>query len=426
MRGRLSRFGRDKPWPNLRHRSREGFCPAKAHDRLKGHCVMKNSILIRNILFAGLLLQSIVCCFESRGAAGDVDLSFNGGSGVNGPIQAVAVQPDGKAIIGGWFTTVQGHMRNGVARLNPDGTGDATFHSTAAGTWPASSVALQADGRVLVGGTRVVRLHADGSWDNSFTNILDEQIGEYGPIVYAIAVQPDGKVLIGGYFSYVHGVLHPNIARLNADGSLDGSFTPPASVIEAHTLVLQPDGKVLVAGVFDHQGIHRQTLVRLSSNGSLDNSFSPIEVPVYSLALQPDGKIVVAGSAYNGTHNDFVLARFTSAGILDTSFGASGWATIDYAATHDTATALAIQSDGGVLVGGYATNGTHDDFAVARLMPDGALDTAFGDSGKALVDFAGGDDRISTLAIQSNSTVVAAGYALTSTGEDFALVAFTL
>lgn len=328
---------------------------------------MKNSILLRNILFAALLLQSSVCCFESRGAAWDVDLSFNGGSGVNGPIQAVAVQPDGKAIICGWFTTVQGHMRNGIARLDLDGTGDPTFNPTAAGTWPVSSLALQPDGKVLVGNTRVVRLHADGSWDNSFTNILDEQIGEYGPIVYAIAVQPDRKVLIGGYFSYVNGTLHPNIARLNADGTLDGSFTPPASVVEAHTLVLQPDGKVLVGGVFDHQGIFRQTLFRLNANGSLDNSFNPTEAPVYSLALQPDGKVILGGAFFDiqGTNRAYI-ARLNSSGSVDPSFNqATNFPTVP--------SSLVLQPDGKLIACGMIAYSN----VVLRLHADGSLDNSF-------------------------------------------------
>lgn len=328
---------------------------------------MKNSILVRNILFAGLLLQSSFCCFKLRGAAGDVDLSFNGGSGVNGPIQAVAVQPDGKAIIGGWFTTVEGHMRNGVARLNLDGTGDATFHPTAAGTWPASSVALQPDGRVLVGGTRVVRLHADGSWDNSFTNILDEEIGEYGPIVYAIAVQPDRKVLIGGYFSYVNGTLHRHIARLNADGSLDGSFTPPVSVIEAHILVLQPDGKVLVGGVFDHQGIFREILFRLNSNGSLDNSFNPIEVPIYSVALQPDGKVILGGAFFDIQGMDRAyIARLNSNGSVDASFNQA----TNFPAVPSS---LVLQPDGKVIACGIVGYSN----VVLRLHADGSVDNSF-------------------------------------------------
>src|SRR3954470_24016710 len=84
--------------------------------------------LVRTIILAGsLLLQLSTFCFDSCGAAGDVDLSFDPGSSVNGLVSAVAVQPDGKVIIGGQFTTVKGLVRTNLARLNADGSGDATF-----------------------------------------------------------------------------------------------------------------------------------------------------------------------------------------------------------------------------------------------------------------------------------------------------------
>src|SRR6185369_2260314 len=108
---------------------------------------MKKSNLIRTIILAGsLLLQLSTLCFHARGAAGDVDLSFDPGSGVNGPVKAVVVQPDGKVIISGDFTTVKGLARTNLARLNADGSGDATFN---AGTWIdgfVTAIALQSDG----------------------------------------------------------------------------------------------------------------------------------------------------------------------------------------------------------------------------------------------------------------------------------------
>src|SRR6185503_18579023 len=111
--------------------------------------LMKKSNLFRTIFLTGsLLLQLSTLCFQSRGAAGDVDLSFDPGSGVNGRVTAVVVQPDGKVIIGGAFSTVKGLLRANLARLNADGSGDATFEP--GGYNFVSSVALQPDGKVLV------------------------------------------------------------------------------------------------------------------------------------------------------------------------------------------------------------------------------------------------------------------------------------
>jgi hypothetical protein len=144
---------------------------------------MKEPNLIRTIILAGsLLLQLGTLCFHSRGAAGDVDLSFDPGSGVNGTVNAVVLQPDGKVIIGGEFTTVKGLLRPGLARLNADGSGDSSFNP-AISFGSVSSIALQSDGKVVITrGVRTpfgawpwpgsnetpVRLNSDGTVDNSF------------------------------------------------------------------------------------------------------------------------------------------------------------------------------------------------------------------------------------------------------------------
>ena len=130
---------------------------------------MKKLFSIRTIIFAGsLLLQLNTLCFQSPGAAGDVDLSFDPGSGVNGTVSAVVVQPDGKVIIGGEFTTVKGLARPGLARLNADGSGDSSFNP---GAMPGGfiSLGLQSDGKVLVGNySGILRLNSDGSQDTNF------------------------------------------------------------------------------------------------------------------------------------------------------------------------------------------------------------------------------------------------------------------
>ena len=119
----LKRAGRRKP------KTFEGFSPPTSHDWLKDHHAMKKRFSMRTIILAGsLLLQLSPFCFRPRGAAGDVDLSFDPGSGVNGTVNSVVVQPDGKVFIAGQFTTVKGLARSKMARLNADGSGDATFN----------------------------------------------------------------------------------------------------------------------------------------------------------------------------------------------------------------------------------------------------------------------------------------------------------
>ena len=144
---------------------------------------------------------------------------------------ALAVQPDGKVLIGGNFTTVGGTARSSIARLNADGSLDTTFDPGVGVSSNVRAMALQPDGKVLIGGwfatvagtnrNHIARLNADGSLDASF----DPGAGASGT-VYDIVVQADGKVLIGGAFNTVDGVARNRIARLNADGSLDTSFNP--------------------------------------------------------------------------------------------------------------------------------------------------------------------------------------------------------
>ncbi len=226
---------------------------------------MKTLYLVRTIILAGsFLLQLGTLCFQSRGAAGDVDLSFDPGSGVNGAVNAVVVQPDGKVIIGGEFTTVKGLVRTNLARLNADGNGDSSFTS-----------------------------------------------GPMSYPVYSLALQPDGKVLVGSE------VLNYGLSRLNSDGSPDTNFnananaaiasTEPYNPVRISTIVVQPDGKVFYAG---------ENLLRLNSNGTLDNGFTT-GVPgfVYSMALQSDGKVIVGGYFYG---NKTTFGAMGSSGSMPT------------------------------------------------------------------------------------------------------------
>ncbi len=349
---------------------------------------MKKSHSVRTIILAGsLLLQLSTLCFHSRGAAGDVDLSFDPGSGVNGPVDAVVVQPDGKVIIAGLFTTVKGLLRTNIARLNADGSGDATFNPVRAYN-PVYALALQSDGKVLASGqfletcddwgcyypTAVVRLNADGSRDTSFVPANSEG-------VVALAVQPDGKVLVGHDYG---------IARLNSDGSQDSSFNQGGGANgNVFSVALQPDGKVLIGGLFStFGGTNRNGIARLNANGSLDASFDPgtelkffDEYPyprVESIVVQSDGKVLVAGYFTNLNGNS--IARFNSNGSLDSSFNSGTGA-------NGVVSSVVLQSGGKVLLGGYFSviNGASRN-RIARLNADGSLDSSFNPGIDAGVD----------------------------------------
>jgi uncharacterized delta-60 repeat protein len=404
---------------------------------------MKKSFSVRTIILAGsLLLQLNTLCFHSRGAAGDVDLSFDPGSGVNGPINAVAVQPDGKVIIGGQFTTVKGLVRTNLARLNADGSGDSSFD---AGSLPpgyynyqvyavalqpdgkvlvgqdlgitrlnsdgsrdtnfntgviasASSIALQPDGKVILNGT--TRLNSDGSLDTNFVSGADGY-------VYSMALQSDGKLIAVGYFyDAVNNTEGYGLLRLNTNGSLDSSFNAAAWHNQLFSsIVVQPDDKVLIGGSFIMvNGTNVGAIARLNANGSFDNSFNSITANggVSSLAMQPDGKVLIGGwfTTVNGT-NRHRIARLNANGSLDLSFNPG---TGPDGGVH----CIAVQPDGKVLIGGEFTtvNGTSRN-RMARLHSDGSLDASF-DPGRGV------DSSLSSLVVQPDGKVLIAGTGFTT------------
>jgi uncharacterized delta-60 repeat protein len=318
-----------------------------------------------------IILLSLCCLFartNARGAAGELDPTFNAGSILFGVPYAIATQSDGKIIIGGEFATVPGLARNNIARLNADGTGDPSFNPGSGADGLVRSIALQPDGKIVVGGwftnfdgashNRIVRLNADGSLDSGFN------VGS-GPdgLIFAVALQTDGKVLIGGYFTNVNGLSRSYIARLNADGSVDTGFNPGADYY-VYAIVVQPDGKILVGGWFTTlSGVSIHGIARLNEDGSLDMSFNPGTAAYYgisALALQSDGRVLIAAGD---------IRRLNADGSVDASFNAH---------PSDEVSSIAVQSDGKILIGGqfYAINAIiHSYFA--RLQPDGSLDESF-------------------------------------------------
>ena len=273
--------------------------------------------------------------------------------GADNEVDAFAIQPDGKILVGGWFSMLGGQSCTNLGRLNADGTIDTSFNSgTDGGLY---CMALQGDGKILVGGqfntlgghscTNLGRLNADGTIDTDFNS------GAGGVIysgVYSLALQDDGKVLVGGQFNTLGGHSCTNLGRLNADGTIDTNFNAGADS-EVDCLALQADGKILVGGWFDKlSGQSCAYLGRLNADGTLDANFnSGADSGVSCLAVQTDGKILVGGDfSMLGWQSCASLGRLNADGTIDTSFnsGADGWVS-----------SLAVQTDGKILVGGQFT-----------------------------------------------------------------------
>lgn len=293
---------------------------------------------------------------------------------VGGPVATTALQPDGKLVIGGGFTSVNGMPRINLARLNPDGTLDTNFSATIHPDFFVTGILIQPDGRILIkgGATGITRLLSDGSPDPFFTSPFSISN------IAALAQQSDGKIIIGGGFTMVGSETRNHIARLNTDGTLDSTFDPGLGADNwVECLATQPDGMILVGGQFDNfNGQPHKGIIRLDPSGTPDPTFitgSGITGGSYTsivcFAIQPDGRIVFGGefTAYNGQSRSRV-ARINNDGTLDPNFNAP--------AMNDRVNALALQTDSKIILGGYFSHtDSHSSPYISRLNPDGTFDS---------------------------------------------------
>jgi uncharacterized delta-60 repeat protein len=322
--------------------------------------------------------------------------------GANASVRAIAVQTDGRILIGGLFTNINGTTMNRVARLNSDGGRDNAFNPGAGADNGVYAIAQSLAGKVLIGGGfatvagftfhGVAQLNNDGTPDNTFNAA---GIGA-NATVYALAVQPDGRIVIGGDFTSYNGVTNFNhIARLNADGSVDASFTPGAGVNgSVRAISVQLDGKILIGGIFTNvNGFARNRVARLNSDGTVDTSFTPgvgANDVVYAIAVQSNGRIVLGGSfttASGVTRNR--ITRLNPDGTVDPTINFGTGA-------NDFVAALLVQQD---TIAGLATNVPDEKIILAgnftqyNSAPHGRIARIFGGStsGSGQFTFAASD-----------------------------------
>lgn len=299
----------------------------------------------------------------------------------NGPVRSMVVQSDGKVVIGGDFTSYNGVIRNGIARLNEDGTLDTTFQPGDLGgltKWRSSAIALQSDGKIVVAGSfhdqfynvveRVVRLNSNGSLDTAFTFDPNELM-PFGKI-YAIAVQSDDKIIVGGWARNSSGNI---IERLNVNGTLDTTFnTEFGSEGTVYAIAVQTDKKILVGGrLYSNNGEDR--IVRLNDDGSLDTTFSAnltehFSCGVESIAIQSDNKILVGGAC--DAHYGW-LNRLKVDGPRDVDFD-NALQDTDYQVLGPVNQILVLANDDIIIVGGDINSNT--GYIQQYVIKDGVLD----------------------------------------------------
>ncbi|MGO4776184.1 delta-60 repeat domain-containing protein, partial [Lysobacter sp. 2RAB21] len=262
-----------------------------------------------------------------------------------------------------------------------NGTGKVTTTPSGSCSGQARALALQADGKIVVAGTScpnftstrnftIYRYNTDGSLDTGFGSSGKATVNFYAGAseAYAVAVQ-GSSIWVAGYAGSGFA-----LARLTSGGTLDYSFG--------------------------------------SGTGTVTSAVGTSSAFANSLAIQADGKPVLAGYASSGG-TVFALTRYTISGALDTTFGTGGKVLTNVGGNSSIATSLAIQSDGNIVAAGYAksTSAGFYRFAAVRYTSAGALDSYFGSgTGKVLTAIGSGDAIGSDVAIDANGGIIVGGY----------------
>jgi uncharacterized delta-60 repeat protein len=368
------------------------------------------------------------------------------------------------AIILTFFASVQ--MAQAVdGDLDPlFGSGGMVMTDINRSTDIAEAVAIQADGKLVVVGTSykrndysgedfaVTRYNTDGTFDTTFGRggKVRTDFPGLAAVPSSVVIQSDGKIVVaGGAFPLFTFAGDFKVVRYNPDGSLDNSFGDGGIVTTtfpegsyAFDVALQPDGKIIAAGTVFVDFIIGESsdtdfaLARYNSDGTPDATFGNggqvstdfvgFEDDAFSILIQPDRKIVAVGSANDpATFYDFAAARYLSNGTIDTTFGVAGKVRTDFGDQNfDRARSAALQPDGRIVAAGFAIShgGGVQNFAVARYTSNGVLDTTFSRDGKTQIDFGSCCQSANKVLLQRDGKIITVGYPNTeSSDSDFLL-----
>jgi len=333
----------------------------------------------------------------------------------------------------------------------------------------ANAVAVQADGKLVVVGTTylnndfsgedfaVARYNPNGTLDLTFGvgGKVQTDFPGLAAVASSVVIQPDGKIVVaGGAFPLLTFLGDFKVVRYNPNGSLDNSFgqggivttTFPGQGSYAFAIALQADGKIIAAGTdfvdfspednsdtdfalarYDSDGTPDTTF---NGDGQVTTDFDGFNDDAFSILVQPDGKLVAVGSAKNPANfYDFAAARYLSNGTIDTTFGAAGKVRTDFGDHNfDQARSAVLQPDGKIVAAGFAIsqNGLVQNFAIARYSAGGILDAGFGTGGITQIDFGSCCQSANKVLLQGDGKTIAVGYANTeSSDSDFLLARLT-
>ena len=408
------------------------------------------------VALVGALILFLVTMGQVPGAVvaapADLDPTFDGDGimirdfGGYDSAEAVIVQPDGKIVAAGY---VSGDLL--MSRYNSDGSFDLGFGSGGSTITNLGSaedgfhaVALQPDGKIVAAGQTIVsgsyrfvvaRYTAAGALDASFGSGGIVVLSYGGSFDNGLGIVPmaDGRIVACGTGGPSREFA---LARFLSNGTLDSTFGSGGQVLTdfgetdaCFNLALQPDGKIVTAGTVG-PGSRDVALARYNADGTLDSSFGTGGKVTTNVAgadtgvdieLLSDGKILVAGTAGPLTSGNFALLRYNANGTLDGTFGSGGLVVTDIgSSSHDNGEAMAVQSDGKIVVGG--NSGSPVAMAFARYNADGSLDASFGTGGKLTVSLGGSFSAMIDLTIQPDGKIIGAGYNQVGSTANLALV----
>ncbi len=358
-----------------------------------------------------VILTICVLPYLAFGQPGANDPTFNPDdpgylSHGTGTVFDVALQPDGKVIVAGWFVSYNGIERERLARLHEDGTLDLSFDAGPILSYGSrNALEIQPDGKVLSGGYNsygVVRHSSEGTLDPSFTiGDLFNSLINAGGVTHVLKCQSDGKILVGGSFSYYNGSPREGLVRILSNGTFDPGFSVPYEFRIISAIEVLPDDRILIAGNFStYGGVSRSCIARLNADGTLDPSFDPGEganARVTSLVLLPDGDILVGGAftEFNGSACNRIV-RLNSDGSSDDSFNTEN-------GPNGTVEDLAVDTAGKVLiVGDFTSCSGIPRSMVASLNSDGSVDASFD-------QLSGASDQLFSVSLQPDGKVLIGG-----------------
>ena len=332
-----------------------------------------------------------------------IDTSFSVGTGASNVINKINIQSTGKIILSGDFQTFNGTSNKRIVRLLQNGSVDNTFTSGLGVEGPVRASALQSNDKLIIGGIfnsynttlikNLARINADGTIDNTFN------VGGVGPNneVFETFLQKDGKILIAGFFSKYNNVNYNGFVRLNSDGTIDTNFAIGTGTnLAPDCFAQQKNGKILIGGPFlRYKGIDVNKLFRIETDGTLDTTFNTgfISGHVFEVLTLPDDRIIISGSfsSVNGRPANRI-ARLFKDGSIDTTFNANFSSRIR---------SMYLQKDGKlILVGDFTTVNSQTIQRLVRLNTDGSIDNTI---------YVGTNGSIYDIAEQQDQKVLIAG-----------------